>query len=107
MSAAPHEHDKFLKSLHEDALNYDHHKASFLANEGDVLIWHADLAHGGLKSPAEAPLVRAWLPTLPLSTTIRPICTGLSREPIEEQDASSYPSIGKYNARTVREWRVS
>ena len=41
------EHDKFLASLHADARQYNHAKASFLGRKGDVLIWHADLAHGG------------------------------------------------------------
>ena len=49
LEAAPHEHDKFLSSLHADAQNYGHAKSSFLAKEGDVLIWHADLAHGGAR----------------------------------------------------------
>ncbi len=41
------EHDKFLASLHDDARKYNYAKASFLARKGDVLIWHADLSHGG------------------------------------------------------------
>jgi hypothetical protein len=41
------EHERFLRGLHDDAAAYGHVKASFLANKGDVLIWHADLAHGG------------------------------------------------------------
>ncbi len=41
------EHDRFLASLHTDARQYNHARASFLARKGDVLIWHADLAHGG------------------------------------------------------------
>ena len=41
------EHDRFLASLHEDAFTLKHVKRSFLAKKGDVLIWHADLAHGG------------------------------------------------------------
>ncbi|GAC1342726.1 MAG: hypothetical protein NVSMB18_17270 [Acetobacteraceae bacterium] len=44
---APAEHDDFLRSHHEDAKTYGYERASFLAKEGDVLIWHADLAHGG------------------------------------------------------------
>jgi phytanoyl-CoA hydroxylase len=53
METAPHEHDQFLASLHEDAKKYNYRKSSFLAREGDVLIWHADLAHGG--SPITKP----------------------------------------------------
>jgi hypothetical protein len=41
------EHDSFLQSLHDDATRYDQTRTSFLAKAGDVLIWHADLAHGG------------------------------------------------------------
>ncbi len=41
------EHQSFLESMHADAAKYNHEKKSFLAKEGDVLIWHADLAHGG------------------------------------------------------------
>ena len=49
MEAAPNEHDKFLESLHTDAQTYGHTKGSFIAKEGDVLVWHADLAHGGAR----------------------------------------------------------
>jgi phytanoyl-CoA hydroxylase len=41
------EHEAFLQSLHEDAIRFRQVKESFLAKSGDVLIWHADLAHGG------------------------------------------------------------
>ncbi len=41
------EHNRFLASLHEDARTYGFSKKSFLAKRGDVLFWHADLAHGG------------------------------------------------------------
>jgi phytanoyl-CoA hydroxylase len=44
---APEDDPKFLQSLHDDAQKYGYKKGSFLASEGDVLIWHADLAHGG------------------------------------------------------------
>jgi Phytanoyl-CoA dioxygenase (PhyH) len=40
------EHDAFLQSLHDDARTLGHVKGSFLAKKGDVLVWHADLAHG-------------------------------------------------------------
>jgi phytanoyl-CoA hydroxylase len=43
------EHDRFLASLHDDAASLKHAKSAFLAKKGDVLIWHADLAHGGSK----------------------------------------------------------
>jgi ectoine hydroxylase-related dioxygenase (phytanoyl-CoA dioxygenase family) len=41
------EHDRFLASLHEDAQRLGHRRATFRARAGDVLVWHADLAHGG------------------------------------------------------------
>lgn len=41
------QHDDFLASLHRDADAYGYARSSFLAKKGDVLIWHADLAHGG------------------------------------------------------------
>jgi ectoine hydroxylase-related dioxygenase (phytanoyl-CoA dioxygenase family) len=41
------EHERFLRSLHDDAKTLGHVKGSFLAKKGDVLVWHADLAHGG------------------------------------------------------------
>jgi hypothetical protein len=47
LEANHHEHDRFLKSLHEDAEKYQYTRSSFLAKKGDVLVWHADLAHGG------------------------------------------------------------
>jgi phytanoyl-CoA hydroxylase len=53
MESHPEEHDRFLQSLHDDAKALGHLKGSFLARKGDVLIWHADLAHGG--SPISQP----------------------------------------------------
>lgn len=47
MTEAPREHLRFLRSLKRDAKRYGHPKQTFLPREGDVLIWHADLAHGG------------------------------------------------------------
>ena len=47
------EHDAFLQSLHDDARTLGHVKGSFLARKGDVLVWHADLAHGD--SPVTQP----------------------------------------------------
>lgn len=47
MESHPEEHDRFLRSLHDDAKTLGHVKGSFLGKKGDVLIWHADLAHGG------------------------------------------------------------
>ncbi len=47
MESHTEEHDNFLQSLHDDAARYDQKRSSFLAKAGDVLIWHADLAHGG------------------------------------------------------------
>ena len=47
MEAHTEEHERFLQSLHDDATRYGHPRQSFLAKAGDVLIWHADLAHGG------------------------------------------------------------
>jgi hypothetical protein len=41
------DHQRYLSSLHADAERYGHPKRTFLAEEGDVLVWHADLAHGG------------------------------------------------------------
>jgi phytanoyl-CoA hydroxylase len=43
----PSEHDDFLSSLHRDAKALGHVKGAFRARKGDVLVWHADLAHGG------------------------------------------------------------
>jgi len=47
MESHPEEHDRFLQSLHDDAKSLGHLKGSFLGKKGDVLVWHADLAHGG------------------------------------------------------------
>ncbi len=47
MEYAPQDHNRFLASLHEDAKTYGLQKETFMPAEGDVLIWHADLAHGG------------------------------------------------------------
>ena len=49
MDHKPDEHPAFLRSLHADAERFGHPRGSFLAKKGDVLIWHADLAHGGAR----------------------------------------------------------
>lgn len=47
LEASPNQFDDFLAALHRDAEQYEQPKSKFLAKAGDVLIWHADLAHGG------------------------------------------------------------
>jgi phytanoyl-CoA hydroxylase len=47
MEYKPEQHANFLSSLHEDAQRLKHPRGSFLGKKGDLLIWHADLAHGG------------------------------------------------------------
>lgn len=42
-------HQQFLAQLHEQARQRGIKQDSFLAKKGDVLIWHADLAHGGAR----------------------------------------------------------
>jgi ectoine hydroxylase-related dioxygenase (phytanoyl-CoA dioxygenase family) len=46
LADAPDELERFLQSFHDDALRFGHRRDSFLGKEGDVLMWHADLAHG-------------------------------------------------------------
>lgn len=41
------QHKEFLKSLHKKAKDQGIEVERFLAKKGDILIWHADLAHGG------------------------------------------------------------
>lgn len=41
------QHQAFLQSLHDKAKASGLEQDAFLAKKGDVLIWHADLAHGG------------------------------------------------------------
>jgi hypothetical protein len=40
------DHERFLASIQEDAEKYRYRRASFQARAGDLIIWHADLAHG-------------------------------------------------------------
>jgi len=47
MESAPHEHDSFLAALHSEAELHGFRRSSFLPKAGDLLLWHADLAHGG------------------------------------------------------------
>lgn len=47
MENHPEEDERFLASIQGDAERFGHARAAFLARAGDVLIWHADLAHGG------------------------------------------------------------
>lgn len=43
------DHNSFLAALKEDAKREKLARVKFLPKKGDVLIWHADLAHGGSK----------------------------------------------------------
>lgn len=54
MIRAPRDHPRYLSSLKTDALRYRHRRERFVAEEGDVLIWHADLAHGGSRIGRQA-----------------------------------------------------
>ena len=47
------EHERFLQSLNDDAQKHGHIRDSFIGKKGDVLVWHADLAH------CDAPVTRA------------------------------------------------
>jgi phytanoyl-CoA hydroxylase len=47
MEYKPEQHPDFLTSLHDDAQRFGHPRGSFVGKKGDLLIWHADLAHGG------------------------------------------------------------
>lgn len=44
---APTEHDEFQHFIHENAIRMGCRLDKFRARKGDVLIWHADLVHGG------------------------------------------------------------
>jgi phytanoyl-CoA hydroxylase len=55
------EHHRFLQSLNEDAEKYGHTRASFLAKKGDVLLWHADLAHCDAKITRQGATRRSML----------------------------------------------
>lgn len=46
---SPAQHMDFLDSLHRDAERLGQKRSKFLGRAGDVLVWHADLAHGGSK----------------------------------------------------------
>lgn len=43
-------HMEFLKQLHDQAKARGIEIERFIAKKGDILIWHADLAHGGARS---------------------------------------------------------
>lgn len=59
MEAEPEAHPRFLESLHQNAATHGHRRERFLARAGDVLVWHADLAHGGSAvAPSIAPQAR-------------------------------------------------
>jgi hypothetical protein len=49
LESNPSEHNDFLISLYRDATLYNQTHQKFIARAGDVLIWHADLSHGGTK----------------------------------------------------------
>lgn len=66
MVGAPEDHPRFLKSLHDDAKRYGHPRERFRPKAGDVLIWHADLAHGG------SPIRRFWSTRQSLVTHFTP-----------------------------------
>jgi hypothetical protein len=54
MEAHGEDHPAYLASLHADAEKYGHVKKIFAPKAGDLLISHADLAHGGAPITAKA-----------------------------------------------------
>lgn len=50
------DHPRFLDSLHQDAAKFGHVRKQFYGKAGDVLVWHADLAHGGapIQNPGQS-----------------------------------------------------
>ncbi len=48
------DHDRYLASLHEQAAERGLRRESFRPKRGDVVLWHADLAHGGSAKPDPA-----------------------------------------------------
>jgi hypothetical protein len=48
------QHQRFLAQLHEQATARGLRRERFLARKGDVLVWHADLAHGGARIQLDA-----------------------------------------------------
>ena len=47
------QHNLFLRQLHDQAKELGLKQESFSAKKGDILIWHADLAHGGSRLKVE------------------------------------------------------
>ncbi len=98
------QHHEFLLGLHEQAREAGIEKESFIAKKGDILIWHADLAHGG--SPITVPdqtrlsLVAHYCPR-----KIKPTY----RQHIEEQytefesDTGMYYTCRHYDLRPMRD----
>jgi hypothetical protein len=90
MEAAPGDHPRFLQSLHDDAVTYGHTRSRFLARAGDVLVWHADLAHGGsaVKGAAGASGANA----RPSRRSLVTHFTGASFQPFYRR-ASAHPEL--------------
>ena len=84
MEQAPEDHDRFLKSLHDDAKTHGFRKEEFVPKEGDVLIWHGELAHGG-SAITDPTLTRKSLVTHFTSEKNDPLYNQrLKRKPVEE-----------------------
>src|SRR5262245_33644376 len=65
-------YDAFIRSLEERSRRRALPRTQFLPKKGDVLIWSADLAHGGSKN-AEPGLTRKSLVTHYCPTTCEPV----------------------------------
>jgi phytanoyl-CoA hydroxylase len=84
MVGAPEDHDRFLASLLEDAVRYGHADQVFRPREGDVLVWHADLAHGGLPITTPGSTRQSLVTHYTPETDHTPYERSLQRVPVEE-----------------------
>ena len=57
-------HDRWSRWLREEGERRGLELQTFRAKKGDILIWHADLAHGGLPMPRRAAILPSPLNSL-------------------------------------------
>lgn len=93
-------HHEFLKNLHDQAKVRDIPLKRFTANKGDVLIWHADLAHGG--TPITKQATRRSLVTHFVPLSIKPSYVGVADHYFEyKHKENCYFSSRHYDMSTV------
>jgi ectoine hydroxylase-related dioxygenase (phytanoyl-CoA dioxygenase family) len=86
--------EQHLQAIQREAGERNLAKARFLARRGDVLVWHADLAHGG--APTSSPRTRKSLVTHYCPSEVAPLYFENGESVLKQHESGSLYTSGTY-----------